>query len=213
MYEMQMRVANMPANARYSESDRAETLSEPEGGTAEWTAEQSDSARDEKLEMPSESGTVELELPGGDESGTAEPEMRSENESDTAELEIPSENTELETPSGSGTAELELPGGDESSTAELELQSENESGTAELEMSSGNEWTTEQSDGARDEKSGARNLDGDRAKSPREPGSGTAEVGLPSIQESGTAELEMPSGSDTAELELPGGDESGTAEQ
>ena len=29
-----MSVANMPANARDMESDRAETLSEPEGGTA-----------------------------------------------------------------------------------------------------------------------------------------------------------------------------------
>ena len=36
MDEMQMSVAHMPANARDSESDRAETLSEPEGGTAEW---------------------------------------------------------------------------------------------------------------------------------------------------------------------------------
>ena len=44
---IQMCEANMPANARYSESDRAETLSEPEGGTAEWNTEQSDSARDE----------------------------------------------------------------------------------------------------------------------------------------------------------------------
>ena len=36
MDEMQMSVAHMPANARDSESDRAETLSQPEGGTAEW---------------------------------------------------------------------------------------------------------------------------------------------------------------------------------
>ena len=34
MDEMQMSVAHMPANARDSESDRAETLSKPEGGTA-----------------------------------------------------------------------------------------------------------------------------------------------------------------------------------
>ena len=65
MYEMQMSVANMPSNAIYSESDRAKTLSEPEGSTAIWTAEKSDSARDEKLEMQSKSGTAELELPGG----------------------------------------------------------------------------------------------------------------------------------------------------
>ena len=73
-------------------------------------------------------------------------------------------------------------------------------------MPSENEWTTEQSDGSRNEKSGASNLDGDKAKSPREPESGTAELGLPSKHKSGTAELEMPSGSDAAELELPGGE-------
>ena len=44
----------------------------------------------------------------------------------------------------------------------------NESGTAERGMPSENEWNTEQSDSARDEKSGARNLDGDRDESPRD---------------------------------------------
>ena len=34
MDEMLMSVAKMPVNARDSESDRAETLSKPEGGTA-----------------------------------------------------------------------------------------------------------------------------------------------------------------------------------
>ena len=55
---------------------------------------------------------------------------------------------------------MELPGEDESGTTELELQSEkreeNDSGTADLEMPSENEWNTEKSDSARDEKPGAR---------------------------------------------------------
>ena len=38
-----------------------------------------------------------------------------------------------------------------------------------------------------------RNLDGDRAESPRELEIGTAELGLPSKHESSTSELEMPS--------------------
>ena len=102
MDEMQMSVAHMPANTRDSESDRAETLSEPEGGTAEWTTDQSDSARDEKLLMPSVSGMAEMKIPGGDESSTAELEMKSETESGTVKIEMASENL-------SGKAELEVP--------------------------------------------------------------------------------------------------------
>ena len=61
-------------HAREEDSDRAELLSEPESGTAEWTTEHSDdhhSTRDDKPGARNRDGD-RAELPSEPESGTAE---------------------------------------------------------------------------------------------------------------------------------------------
>ena len=70
---MRVSVANMPANTRDEDSDRAELHSEPESGTAEWTTEQSEdhySTRDDKPGARNKDGD-RAELPSEHESGTA----------------------------------------------------------------------------------------------------------------------------------------------
>ena len=70
---MRVSVANMPANTRDEDSDRAEFHSKPESGTAELTTEQNEdhySTRDDKPGARNKDGD-RAELPSEHESGTA----------------------------------------------------------------------------------------------------------------------------------------------